>query len=349
MNREDPCPWALDSCVWEITLRCCFRCAYCGSRAGEARPGELSTEECLDVASQLGDLGCRRVNLIGGEVFLRPDWREITAALTSRGMAVCVITNGFIMSREILEDLAALNVESVAVSLDGPERVHDRCRQPGSYRRGLEAIAALTGRGIPTSVISALRADNAPLLEEFYETLRTYPIFAWQLQACSPMGNAGDGGLDTRFDPLAVIRFAARIAPEAPFSVGIADNIGYYTPEEESIRGRAGSYFGGCAAGLQVLGIDSVGNVRGCESLYDERFIEGNLRHRSLREIWEDENAFAYNRRFAPDLLTGKCARCEAGEYCAGGCRSYNFFAGGRLYESPLCPREEVVNENRPR
>lgn len=25
---------------------------------------------------------------------------------------------------------------------------------------------------------------------------------------------------------------------------------------------------------------------------------------------------------------------------CAGGCRSYSFFAnGGRLYENPLCPR----------
>ena len=96
----------------------------------------------------------------------------------------------------------------------------------------------------------------------------------------------------------------------------------------------------GLGAGLTTLGIDSVGNVRGCESLYDERFIEGNLRRRSLREIWEDENAFVYNRRFEPRMLTGKCASCEMGEYCGGGCRSYNFFAGGKLYESPLCPRQ---------
>ena len=338
MTEKVPCPWKLDSCVWEITLRCGFRCAYCGSRAGEAREGELSTEECLSVVKGLAELGCRRVNLIGGEVFLRPDWREITAALTERGMAVCIITNGFLMTREILDGLAALGIESVAVSLDGPERVHDRCRQPGSYRRALEAIAALTDRGIPTSVISALRRDNAPLLGEFFETLLGYPIFAWQLQACSPMGNAGAGALDTRFDPLAVIRFAAEAAPRAPFSIVIADNIGYFTPEETGIRGRAGVVFGGCAAGLQCIGIDSVGNVRGCESLYDDAFIEGNLRERSLRDIWEDENAFAYNRSFSPALLTGKCASCRVGEYCAGGCRSYNFFAGGGLYESPLCP-----------
>ena len=48
----------------------------------------------------------------------------------------------------------------------------------------------------------------------------------------------------------------------------------------------------------------------------------------------------AWLRCHRPDLLTGKCARCEHGSVCAGGCRSYNFFAGGgRLYESPLCAR----------
>ena len=333
-------PWQLDSTVWELTLRCCFRCAYCGSRAGEARENELTTAECLSVAGQLAELGCRRVNLLGGEVFLRPDWREITANLTGRGMKVCIITSGFVLTEGILADLEALKIESVAVSLDGPERVHDRSRREGSYRRALEAIAALTDRGIPTSVISALRADNAPLLPEFYETLMGYPIFAWQLQACSPMGNAGAGALDTRFDPLAVLRFVASEAPKAPFAILAADNIGYFTPEETAVRGGKGLCFGGCSAGLSSLGIDSVGNVRGCESLYDESFIEGNLRRRSLREIWEDENAFVYNRRFEPRMLTGKCASCEMGEYCGGGCRSYNFFAGGKLYESPLCPRQ---------
>ncbi len=340
-------PWVLDSAVWELTLRCCFRCAYCGSRAGEARAGELTTAECLDVAAQLAELGCRRVSLLGGEVFLRPDWREITAALTGRGLKVCIITSGFVMTPAVLEDLAGLGIESVAVSLDGPERVHDRSRRKGSYARALEAIRALTDRGIPASVISALRADNVPLLGEFYETLKGFPIFAWQLQACSPMGNAAAGALDTRFDPLEVIRFAASEAPRAPFMILIADNIGYFTPEETAIRGGRGLSFGGCSAGLSTLGIDSVGNVRGCESLYDESFIEGNLRHKRLRAIWEDESAFSYNREFIPARLTGKCARCAAGEYCGGGCRSYNFFAGGKLYESPLCPRQPKEGEKK--
>ena len=243
------------------------------------------------------------------------------------------------MSDDIISRLKAARVESVAVSVDGVREVHDAFRQKGSFDRAFRAIGSLLGAGIPVSVISALRADNAPRLPEFYEVLKDYRIFAWQIQACSPMGNAASG-VDVAFDAGEVIRFVAKTAREAPFAVGIADNIGYYTPEEGGLRGRSGVSFGGCSAGLEAIGIDSVGNVRGCESMYDDAFIEGNLREKTLKEIWEDPDAFAYNRKFSPDMLTGACASCVWGCICAGGCRSYNYFANhGKLYESPLCAR----------
>src|SRR2546421_10403449 len=57
--------------VWELTLACNLKCVHCGSRAGTRRPGELTTEECLDLVAQLAELGTREVTLIGGEAFLR--------------------------------------------------------------------------------------------------------------------------------------------------------------------------------------------------------------------------------------------------------------------------------------
>ena len=332
-------PFKLRSAVWEITLACCFRCAYCGSRGGRARENELSTEECADVAAQLASLGCRRVSLIGGEIFMRDDWERVIRELTSRRIKTCVITNGFTMTPDIIDKLKSAEVESVAVSVDGVAEVHDAFRQKGSFDRAFASIEALTAAGVPTSVISALRSDNAPRLPEFYEILKNYPIFAWQIQACSPMGSAKTGGVDVSFDAAAVIRFVRSVAYASPFYVGVADNIGYFTPEEGDIRGRRGARFSGCSAGLTTIGIDSVGNVRGCESMYDERFNEGNLRERSLLDIWTDPGAFAYNRRFDESMLGGKCAKCEYGSVCAGGCRSYNYFTTGKLFENPLCAR----------
>ena len=173
-------------------------------------------------------------------------------------------------------------------------------------------------------------------LEELYRVLEGSGIAAWQLQACSPMGNAARG-LDWRMDPTEVIRFVESHRDRAPFMLGAADNVGHFTEEEPGLRGADGACFQGCRAGISAIGIDSVGNIRGCESMYDERFIEGNLRQRRLRDIWEDPEAFAYNRRFTPELLTGDCARCRMGPWCAGGCRSYNYFVHGKLYEAPVC------------
>ena len=77
--------YRLRSCVWEITLACCFSCKYCGSKGGRARENELTTAECLDVAEQLAALGCRRVSLIGGEVVLRPAGEACVRELPGRG------------------------------------------------------------------------------------------------------------------------------------------------------------------------------------------------------------------------------------------------------------------------
>lgn len=333
--------YRLTRCVWEITLACCFNCRYCGSRAGRARENELDTDECLRVADELINLGCRRVSLIGGEVFMRRDWKEIAGRLTSGGIAVNIITNGFLFNDNILNELRSTGLESVSVSLDGPREIHDKFRQAGSFDRALDALDSLTSAGIPASVITTIHSENAGQLNKLLQILKQYNIFAWQLQACSPMGSASDSGLNHRFDFSTVMDFIDRNGDEVPFSIGMADNIGYFTEADGRLRGsRSGrAFFRGCLAGISAVGIDSVGNVRGCESMYDERFIEGNLREQSLGSIWNNPHNFEYNRKFTKELLTGKCKECSFGEYCAGGCRSYNYFVHGRLYESPYCAR----------
>ena len=51
-----------------------------------------------------------------------------------------------------------------------------------------------------------------------------------------------------------------------------------------------------------------------------DKFIEGNVRERSLVDIWNDPNAFEYNRHFDCSMLTGYCKECIYGPICKGGC-----------------------------
>lgn len=336
--------YSLQQCVWEITLACCFSCKYCGSKGGKARNNELSTEECLNVAKQLADLGCKRVILIGGEVFLRSDWNIIVKRLSDLGVNPSIISNGFLFTDEIIQKIKESKMEAIGISLDSIEEIHNKYRQEGSFKRAINAIEKLTANNIPVAVVSTLNGESARHIEELYNILRKYNIYAWQIQACSPMGNAKQG-VDCQFSHKDIIEFIAKTVSSAPFGIYAADNIGYFMDEEKLIRGDMTGYatFGGCSAGICSIGIDSVGNVRGCESMYDDIFIEGNLRNTTLRKIWESEDSFKYNRKFKKELLTGICSDCRYGDLCSGGCRSYNYFTHGKLYEAKFCAKKHCM------
>src|SRR3954469_1674666 len=67
--------------VWELTLACDQPCTHCGSRAGEARPGELSIDQARGVVEQLARMRTDEVALIGGEAYLHPGFLEVLEAL----------------------------------------------------------------------------------------------------------------------------------------------------------------------------------------------------------------------------------------------------------------------------
>ena len=208
----------LTSCVWELTLACCFGCRYCGS-AGGARADELSTAECMDAAEQLADLGCRRVSLIGGRGVPAAGLGADRRAADRAGRPGGRDHQRYLMSPEVLEQLKQAGVSLVAVSIDGRRTCMTPGGRPGSFKRAMEAVRALTAAGMPVSVISTLRRDCMGRLEELYRVLEGSGIAAWQLQACSPMGNAARG-LDWRIDPAEVIAFVMRHRAEAPFMLG---------------------------------------------------------------------------------------------------------------------------------
>ena len=94
---------------------------------------------------------------------------------------------------------------------------------------------------------------------------------------------------------------------------------------------------------MQVLGIESDGSIKGCLSFHGrtgesyEDFIEGNIRETPLKEIWNNPNNFAYNRRFDLSMLAGICKNCKYGAICRGGCSENAFSFTGSATESPYC------------
>ena len=92
----------------------------------------------------------------------------------------------------------------------------------------------------------------------------------------------------------------------------------------------------GCQAGYSVLGIQSNGNIKGCLTLSD-KFIEGNVRTNSLKEIISNPYAFNYNRNFEKENLRGYCKNCDMVNECKGGCLGTRYALNSE--DSPYCLR----------
>lgn len=337
--------YELESCLWELTLRCNMHCLHCGSVAGRARPRELTLSEAFAVADQLIELQCSELTLIGGEVFLYRGWERIGQYVSERGMAVNIMTNAYSLGEEQVAQIQYARLSNVGISIDGLEARHNQIRgKKDAFAHVVRAFDLLNRAHITIAAVTSLLELNISDLGPLYEFLLSHGVQIWQIQLVNPMGNMS-GRHDMILDPAripALIDFIHEKSCERRMIVVAADSVGYYfNDSEERIRGRRRpiSYWEGCQAGVSSVFIDSTGNVKGCGALYDDVFIEGNLRHQQLRDIWQDEKKFAYNRAFKCDLLSGACHDCDVAGICKGGCRASNYFNTGKLYENAFCPR----------
>lgn len=345
--------------VWEITLKCNLKCCHCGSRAGETRDEELSTEEALDMVSQLADVGINEVTLIGGEAFLRPDWLQIARAITDHGMVATMTTGGYGINLVTARRMKEAGIVRVSVSIDGLEETHDFQRgRKGSWRQAFRTIGHLREvGGIVVGCNTQINRLSAPELPLVYEAIRNAGARAWQIQLTVPMGNAADNSsiLLQPFELLALYPMLARLAQRAR-EEGVAlqpgNNIGYYGPFERLLRGGGEwSFWQGCGAGLGTLGLEADGAVKGCPSLPTAAYTGGNIRERKLRDIVANTPELTFNLNAdGPNgtaHMWGFCKTCDYATLCRGGCSwtSHVFF--DRRGNNPYCHHRALTQAQR--
>ena len=312
-------PYKIEQCVWELTLRCNMRCLNCESPGATSALGELTLHECLRVAEQLIEQGCRQVTLIGGEAFLYEGWDRIARRLGDGKVRVNVITNGLLSGRKLIDQLRRARPANIGVAIDGMKASHESIRGvPGSFRRACDLVGSLRAEGFPVGVVTSLLESNAGDLPAMYDMLAGLGVELWRIQFAAPAASQAapsDPALSPRRMP-EVARFIAEKCAEGKMSIYATNDIG-------------------CQAGLRGVGIDSAGNVRGCQALADERFIEGNLHTQTLAEIWRSPGAFSYSRRVRPMQPQGRSTGCDMGETCRAGWGGMCLFAAERPHENP--------------
>lgn len=330
--------------VWEITLKCDLACRHCGSRAGVARPDELSTAECLDLVHQMADLGVKEVTVIGGEAYLREDWTDIIREVRRCGMQSTMTTGGRGLTKERAKAAAEAGLMSASVSLDGMRETHDRLRGvKGSYDSAIAALANLREAGVAVSVNTQINRLSLPDLPDVLETIIRSGGHSWQIQLTVAMGRGADEpevllqpyDLETVFPLLA--RLKAR-CDEGGVRLWPGNNIGYFGPYESVLRGQLPmGYMASCGAGRGTLGIEADGTIKGCPSLTTHGWAGGNIRENSLQDIWERATPLRYTRDRTVEDLWGFCRTCYYADECRAGCTWTGDVLFGKPGNNPYC------------
>lgn len=351
-EMENPSPLY---CVWEITLACDLGCKHCGSRAGKARPDELSTDECLEIVDQLARLGIRETSLIGGEAYLREDWTTIAAALVDRGIGVSVVTGARNLTQERVDAASRAGISSISISIDGLESTHDALRGPkGSWRSAVEAAGRVAKSPMRLSANTQINRLSMPELPALADLLVDLGATGWQVQMTVPMGRAADrpklllqpSDFLELFPLLAWIK-QTKLDP-AGLEIAPSNNVGYFSPYERLLRWRSeekGNHWTGCSAGKWAIGLEADGKIKGCPSLPSAPYTGGNIRDDAIADVVANSHELTHLSRRTTDDLWGYCKTCYYADVCMAGCTwtAHTFF--GRPGNNPHCIHRAIQFE----
>jgi radical SAM protein with 4Fe4S-binding SPASM domain len=294
--------------TFELTERCNLACLHCfinqpaGSR--EAAQRELTLAQVRCVLDQLADAGCLFLLFTGGELLLRPDFRDIWRYAKQRGMLVSLFTNGTLLTRRVADFLAEWRPTAIEITLYGAtQETYERVtRVPGSYARCLRGIELLLERGLRLNLKTVLLKANRHELE----AMRAY---------------AEQVGVPYRFDGVLWPRldgdqspFAQRLSP----SEVIALDREY--PERQQEFDRLYRDFGdvpvrseyvySCGAGYRTFHVDCAGRLSLCMMARQPAY---DLLQGGMQEGWEEFLGAVLRKKRTLDT---PCRTCTVGALC---------------------------------
>lgn len=157
---------------WSLTNRCNWRCRYCVRWS--KRSEELTARQIFSIVDELSRMGTYSINFTGGEPLIRDDIESIIHYAKRKGIKAAISTNGSLLPQKI-KDIKK-DDPLVIISYDGPEEVHNKQRQKGSYRSLLDAITMAKKYNIFMKLHTVLTKYNINYVNSILELAREFDI-----------------------------------------------------------------------------------------------------------------------------------------------------------------------------
>ncbi|MDP6452653.1 MAG: heme d1 biosynthesis radical SAM protein NirJ [SAR202 cluster bacterium] len=342
--------------IWNLIRRCNLCCKHCYSISADTEfPGELTTEEVLEVMDDLREFGVPSLILSGGEPLLRPDLFEIGKRAKALGFYIGLSTNGTLIRPEHIEPIKEAGFDYLGISIDGLGKTHDTFRQmEGAFDASLRATRLCRDSGINVGLRFTLTQDNAHELPDLLRLANDESVDKFYL---SHLNYAGRGNRNRAEDVVhQITRWAMDILFEAAwqdalaggskeFVTGNNDADGVYllfwvrqnAPHLEAFVRERLEHWGGNSSGVNVANIDNLGNVH--PDTFWWNYDLGNVKEKPFSEIWQDRSdALMDGLKSNPRPLEGRCAECRYQRICGGNTRVRAYqLTGNPWAEDPAC------------
>ena len=96
--------------------RCNLACTYCNEYDDVSKP--VASETMIERLDQLADLGTNIVTFSGGEPLLHPELDRLIAHVRRRGMMAGLITNGYLLTPQRVQQLNDAGLDHMQISID---------------------------------------------------------------------------------------------------------------------------------------------------------------------------------------------------------------------------------------
>jgi MoaA/NifB/PqqE/SkfB family radical SAM enzyme len=151
------------------TRRCNLSCTYCNEYDRVSEP--VTLEEMRSRIDRLADLGTGIITLSGGEPLLHPQAAELIHHIRRRGAMATIITNGYLLTPEVIRALNDAGLDSLQISIDNvmPDAVSkkslkvldQKLRWLAAHARFEVTVNAVLGGGMPHAEDALLIARRA--------------------------------------------------------------------------------------------------------------------------------------------------------------------------------------------
>ncbi len=325
--------------VYNCTARCNLQCLHCYSSSDPTCVrDQLTTEQAKQFLSQLPAANVPVVLFSGGEPLLREDLLELMAEARRLKLRTVISTNGTLITREVAQQLAELELSYAGISLDGQEPFHDEFRQViGSFRKAIRGMENCRAAGLRTGLrftITKLNASQVPAIFDIAVETGIRRICFYHLVSSGRATDLGEQSpsLQQTRDTIATIIDKTRELVDKDLVDEVLTVGNHADGPYLLVRMQQENHpdFDEAKRLLLSNGGNRVGEKISCVSwdgtVYADQFWRnyplGNVTERPFAQIWTDEtDPVLHKLRHKETFADPRCLKCQWFALCKGNYR----------------------------